>query len=194
VDNLKYRRINNAELCSQLPICGSSVFFSYLPYHVFRQFRRTRRLTSLNPVPRHFIAGVVCVRTFKKMTRINAKRSIASMTCHLVRPMTVCNKESYSMGAVNFSVESHTPVPICQFRERPKDIHVRTVVFDDISKPNALRFSLSSFKTPSQSSKLFWGGTMFGRLGLHRCSPEASVLGRGRFGERLGSFQYKPVS
>jgi hypothetical protein len=108
--------------------------------------------------------------------------------------MTVCNKESYSMGAVNFSVESHTPVPICQFRERPKDTHVRTVVFDDISKPNALRFSLSSFKTPSQSSKLFWGGTMFGRLGLHRCSPEASVLGRGRFGERLGTFSINQLA
>jgi hypothetical protein len=57
-----------------------------------------------------------------------------------------------------------------------------------------LRFRCPNHSGFGQSSKLFWGGTMFGRLGLHRCSSKASVLGRGRFGERLGSFQYKPVS
>jgi hypothetical protein len=186
----RYKALVNAVFKCELFLCAERVCGSYFSHHHTCKFRETLSFSSCLPAPLISVSGIIGSIPFQKMKRIDAGGCVTRMSNYLVRPAAMCEEKRHSGSYKSLSLKTDYPVPFNRHCERPKQTLIGLVGFNRQFQPSVMgtsRLSIMGFSYCGKPCGCHNVGIV-GRLGLHRCSSKASVLGRGRFGERLGSF------
>lgn len=122
------------------------------------------------PTTGNCIHNVVACRAFDEMLRIDAGRSIASMSRERLRPVPVDDIKHYSMSLLRRVLKPDLTIPIAVPLERPKKAIGTFMFLDGVLEPLEAGYVCSV------------------KLIGHLRSFIATVLGRSRFYERSASF------
>jgi hypothetical protein len=141
---------------------------SDLSNQIVRQLGKWVKLSGsyhwLLSTAQYHISTVVSLRSFEKMTRIEAESIVAGMPSLGLGPSAVGNPECHSVHSnvlFGYFAVADDSVAFVILTERPEQAVIGIVFFNSFQQPLILS-----------------------KLGRHRCSRKASVLGRVRCNER----------
>lgn len=147
-----------------------TVLFSHLPDSLVCKLGEGASFSSTCSVSNDCVSDVIRLRSFDNMSRVNTGRRVACMSADRSRPVPIGKVECETMGIYQFTVKSAHSVAVLFHGKWPDQTLVRSVVLNSALKP--MEFG-SGF---GRCDDRFYSD----RLGIHRCSSKAMVLGRDR--------------